>query len=94
VRLSVWELGVRHLPTERLLAALDVRCEADISLDLAEIFEEHGDELPLFTDEDSAEVASRIIVDAVAEYGPSVCASVRGRRSDGAVRQRGRPVNA
>ena len=51
------ELGVRHVPTERLLAALQVPCEADTSLDMAEIFEAQGNELPFFTDDATADVA-------------------------------------
>lgn len=59
------ELGVRHLPTERLLTVLHVECEADVSLDLAEIFEDRGDELPTFSDEATADAASGVLVDAV-----------------------------
>ena len=62
------ELGIRHLPTERLLAELQVPCEADISRDLAEIFEDQGEELPSFTDETSADLAARVLVDAVAVH--------------------------
>jgi hypothetical protein len=59
------ELGVRHLPTERLLRALDVRAEVDISLELADIFEEAGNELPAMTDAQSVDRASRVLVAVV-----------------------------
>jgi hypothetical protein len=60
------ELGVRHLPTGRLLGALGISCEADISLDLAEILQDRGEELPSFTDEAGADAASALVVDLVA----------------------------
>lgn len=56
------ELGIRHLPTERLLSALDARCEADISLDLEDIFEDAGKDLPTMTDPQSVDRASEELV--------------------------------
>jgi hypothetical protein len=58
-------LGVRHIPTQRLLRALDVACESDIALDLEDVFEEDGNELPKFTDETSADRAAQELVAAV-----------------------------
>jgi hypothetical protein len=58
-------LGLRHIPTQGLLRALDVACEAGIALDLEDVFQEDGNELPNFTDEATAERASQELVAAV-----------------------------
>jgi hypothetical protein len=59
------EFGVRHLPTERLLRALEVRCEADVTRDLEDIFVEAGNDLPKMTDAHSVDQASLALVAAV-----------------------------
>jgi len=59
------ELGLRHLPTERLLCLLNVRCEADISRDLADIAEAEGTALPMITDAQSAAQAPQMLVELV-----------------------------
>lgn len=62
------EIGVRHLPTERLLRALDARCEATITRDLEDIFASYGDELPTMTDAQSVDHASQKLVAAADAY--------------------------
>jgi len=59
------EIGVRHLPTEQLFREFNVRREATISLDLADVFDERGDELPSMTDVRSVEQASEALVAVV-----------------------------
>jgi hypothetical protein len=59
------EIGVRHLPTERLLQTLQMRCEADVSLEIADIFEADRRTLPTMTDEASVDGAARVLVAAV-----------------------------
>jgi hypothetical protein len=60
------EIGIRHLPTERLFRALDTSCEATITRDLEAIFGNLGDGLPTITNAQSVEQASRTLV-AVAD---------------------------
>jgi len=56
------ELGVRHLPTARLLRLLDAICETNVSRELDDIAEEEGLELPAMIDADSVDEASRTLV--------------------------------
>jgi hypothetical protein len=58
-------LGLRHIPTQRLLRALDVACESDIALDLEDVFDKDDTELPKFSDEATADRASQELVAAV-----------------------------
>jgi len=62
------EVGIRHLPTERLLRTIDVRCESGISRDLEEVLEGEGSELPTMTDAQSVDEASQILVAFVDAY--------------------------
>jgi hypothetical protein len=56
------ELGVRHLPTARLIRLLDVLCETNVSRELDDIAEEEGLKLPTMIDADSVDEASRTLV--------------------------------
>jgi hypothetical protein len=56
------ELGVRHLPSARLLRLLDTLCETNVSRELYDVAEEEGLELPTMTDADSVDEASRTLV--------------------------------
>lgn len=59
------EIGLRHAATARLLRELDVACEAHITHDLEDIFEDEGAERPVINDEASADRASDTLVAAV-----------------------------
>lgn len=65
------EVGVRHLPTATRLRALSVRmgCETNVSLDIKELFDERGVELPTIVDDRSVDEAACRLVEATARYG-------------------------
>jgi hypothetical protein len=58
------EIGVRHVPTEQLIRQLKLISEVDISLDLSDVFNEAGKNLPVVRDEVSADQASATLVAA------------------------------
>jgi hypothetical protein len=65
------EFGVRHLPTATRLRALNIRmgCDTNVSVDIQELFDDQGLELPAIEDDRSAEEAASRLVDASARYG-------------------------
>lgn len=68
------ELGLRHLPTARLLNALDVRSESNMTLDLSDIFADEGRELPVMTDARTVDEARRALVAGLLQLaGDSQC---------------------
>ncbi|MEA2212305.1 MAG: hypothetical protein QOF83_2253 [Solirubrobacteraceae bacterium] len=62
------EIGVRHIPTEQLIRQLKLSSEVDITLDLADVFAETGQQLPVVRDDVSADRASATLVAAAAPH--------------------------
>jgi len=56
------EIGVRHLPAERLLKLLDTRCEADIVSELGDLLDPQGDTTQHMTDLSEVDAAVSALV--------------------------------
>jgi hypothetical protein len=65
------EFGVRHLPTATRLRGLNARlgCDTNISLDIQDLFDDRGLDLPTIEDDRSADEAASRLADASARYG-------------------------
>ncbi|MHB1571688.1 MAG: hypothetical protein ACYC0H_21130 [Solirubrobacteraceae bacterium] len=58
-------LGLRHAATEKLLNELGTRCNADITLEIDDLLEDEGRELPVISDESSVDDTVAVLTDVI-----------------------------
>lgn len=70
IRASVGgEIGVRHRPSSLLLERAGIQDADCLAIDLEEMVDEHGRQLPVFTDVPSAVTAATQLAEAIQQWG-------------------------